>query len=242
MKLGHRPRIDIEKLLHWAYRDELPKRSVDTAGAVWEMAVLGVRVDKSGGEPGMPIAMGEPHRDAFIVEEAVASLPTMEASWPECRDFVAPDFGALLGDDDITITRLQVPAAVYVETHARMGNRPDWEVEGWRLRRIIGRNGRVQVEGLASDGHVRTGAYCATIVEPDPREIVADRVIYGAWWQGLTDLAAALSDSLERWIPTPPAVSPAPWLYPDAQARILPDLSKGAGFRAISPRRATRAA
>jgi hypothetical protein len=32
-------RIDIEKLLHWAYRDELPKKGVVADSAIWDHSI-----------------------------------------------------------------------------------------------------------------------------------------------------------------------------------------------------------
>jgi hypothetical protein len=228
--------IDVEKLLHWAFRDELPKSTVGSdVSPMFANAALGVQVDKSGGEPGFPAAMGTAHPDAFLIERVVNDLQSIEVEWPASRDLIAPEFGAMLGEGDVSIWRLHVPVAVYVISHARMGNRPQWSVDAWRLRRQINSiNGKVRVEGLGPKSRVQEGSFCPLTCEPDPREVVADRAIYGGWHHGLCQAAAALRDSpLERWIVTGPAISAAPWLYPDPQPVILQDLSVSATSRAV---------
>ncbi|WP_187273073.1 hypothetical protein [Methylobacterium sp. WL69] len=75
--------LDIEEVLTWCFRHELPKRRDDDRGPrlgfssispMFRMADLGVRVENFSREPGMPAALGEPHPDALIVEAAVLEL------------------------------------------------------------------------------------------------------------------------------------------------------------------------
>jgi hypothetical protein len=94
-----RPVADIESVLQWAYRDELPKRRKPEALAylqsqghevktfvshsapagfpsicpMFKNAALGTSISFSR-EPGFPGSAGEPHPDAIIIERAVASL------------------------------------------------------------------------------------------------------------------------------------------------------------------------
>ena len=235
--------IDVEKLLHWAYRDELPKRE-GGATALFEFGALGgVAVDRSHDEASLPAALGNPSPDAFVVERAVKGLDDMvDLAWPRDRGLLAPEFGAVLGDRDVGLSLLHVPTSVYVAHHGRMGNRPEWEVKRWRLQRQIAGNGKIRVAGLGSGRRWKDGAYCPLSVDPDPRSIVHDRAIYVAWHAALMRLAASLGDSLALWIVEPPAASPVPWIIPDPQVRILPDLSKSAASRPIGRSGASRAA
>lgn len=226
--------IDIEKLLHWAYRDELPKRGAAAESVLYDFGALGAAVDSWSDDPSrpsLPAIFGSPHRDALLIEGAVNALAPIEVQWPEARELLAPEFGALLGDDDVTLARLHVPADVYVTYHARMGTRPDWAVERWRLARQIAGNGKVRVDGTGANKRWRDGAKCPVTILPDPREVVGDRAIYVAWHWALGRLAVALGDSLELWKARVPEASPAPWTIPDPQRRILPDLRESAGLQ-----------
>ena len=240
--------MDVEAVLHWAYRDELPKSSElggSAGGAIspmFRMASLGGPVDNWSRDPGFPMIMGDPHPDALVVARAVTALRSVELAWPASRELLAPEFGALLADHDVTITSLLIDVPAYVTMHARMGTRPDWFAGEWRCRRQVGRNGKVRVEGLGEDGGAKAGAYCPLTIEPEPREVVADRAIYVAWHAGLEALAGVLGESLEYAEVTGPVASPAPWAVPDAQPVILPDLSAPATLRRVSRRRPRRAA
>jgi hypothetical protein len=94
--------VDIEMVLRWAYRDELPKRerraTLPNIGGerVWSPYLFpasygetspmfreGVGSGPSGGfvdgrsrDPGFPRALGRPHADALLVEAAVKDLTT----------------------------------------------------------------------------------------------------------------------------------------------------------------------
>jgi hypothetical protein len=76
--------LDIEKLLHWAYRDELPKRGMSSAEGIWDrIAEFGQR---GGIDPGHGAAQryphfGLPHPDAERIEKTVAQLPDGEIDW-----------------------------------------------------------------------------------------------------------------------------------------------------------------
>ena len=71
-------RVDIEKLLQWAYLDELPKRQISSAEGVWE----GIREygQRGGTDIGASGAQryprfGVPHPDAEEIEKAVGGRP-----------------------------------------------------------------------------------------------------------------------------------------------------------------------
>jgi hypothetical protein len=70
--------IDIEKLVQWALRDELPKGKAVSASA-WDLltqyGLLGTRVDVSRGSyDGMGFVPGSPHEDALAVAAAIQRL------------------------------------------------------------------------------------------------------------------------------------------------------------------------
>lgn len=149
--------IDIEDLLVWAYRTELPKAQVDTGRlplprlqkpSMWSgstaVADLGQRVDNMWGVVPDQSATGEPHPDAIMVAEAVASLDVTwldvpEGWWP-FGDMAGPEeWGELgagiladamerishVGEDGVR--RFKASPAKLVRRYAVMGDCPVWE-------------------------------------------------------------------------------------------------------------------
>lgn len=225
--------MDIETVLQWAYRQELPKAS-EMSGAGGSMAPgfsiadLGVSVDNWQHEPGFPAIMGSPHPDALTISKHVQALPPLEVDAVASRRELLPEAWRLIDPDDWLRTRVHVDRAVYVISHAKMGTRPEWRA-GWTLHRIIGRNGKPMVDGLDANGAYQRGARCPLEVLPSPREIVTDRAIYAAWHLALGELAQALADRLETIAPEPPECSPKPWMDgPEPPIVIHPDLTKPA--------------
>jgi hypothetical protein len=147
--------VDIEHALRWAYRDELPKRSTLPQGRatrtqerVWSPYTYpagypeaspsfreAVGGGPSGGyadgwsrDPGFPIALGGPHVDALVIEEAVREL----AAW-RGYSFGADDPAGLThGFEGLEVDHLQAAVAAIaampgiVAVHARAGTRPTW--------------------------------------------------------------------------------------------------------------------
>lgn len=77
-------KIEIEKLLHWAYRDELSKRMTSSAEGIWDkIAEDGKRggIDPGHGAAQRYSHFGLPHRDAEWIEKAVSSLPDATINW-----------------------------------------------------------------------------------------------------------------------------------------------------------------
>lgn len=124
---------DIEHALQWAYRDELPK-SPTYAGddthtlpglESWmgRLADLGCRVDEGiRDEPGFPIAMGEPCRDAVIIDAMVQGLKRFAGHTLE------PDPGIADGLADVdasaAMRRASDQLVAAVITCAKQGRRP----------------------------------------------------------------------------------------------------------------------
>jgi hypothetical protein len=87
--------IDIEKLLQWAMREQLPKGRAVSASP-WDIitsfATLGTRVDVSRGSyDGLGFVPGTPHADAEVVAAALRDFPAeTRLSEVECFDLLGP--------------------------------------------------------------------------------------------------------------------------------------------------------
>jgi hypothetical protein len=126
--------LDIEQVLQWCYRDEMPKRSAnDGSGAsepssvspMFRWCAFGGRVDNWTREPGYPTALGPPHPDAQLIHDAVEAL-TVEDILPRIQDY-AHRFGCNPPGVDVEILAEQAANQVValVQTRARLGARPD---------------------------------------------------------------------------------------------------------------------
>jgi hypothetical protein len=77
---GFRRVEDIERALQWCFRDELPKRQVESGGGfravspMFGMVSFGAPIDNWSREPGFPVAMGDPHPDAIAIEAELLRL------------------------------------------------------------------------------------------------------------------------------------------------------------------------
>lgn len=221
-----RKKLDIEKLLQWAYRDELPKTSSSPTPTAWLaqfVGELGVRVDDDqiGPMPGFPAIMGEPHPDARKIAQCVRALPDEEVRWDEHNR------QALMGDMlGLAPTRstFMIPSCrtvTLITMHASMGTRPDWTSEPPTCHRVIGRNGKpvvefdgeakiVQVGRLPSRRH-GANARCPLTWEPRPESVAIGRAEYAAWHKGLVSLVENLRDALEDHEALPPLAPADPW-------------------------------
>lgn len=208
--------LDIELILRWAYRDELPKRQ--PAGgqfsASWED--YGERIDNWSREPGFPVALGPPHPDSLMVEREVNALAKVVPDWAAMRHALLPECADLLDDDDYVLRHLIVDPKPLVAMHARMGTRPPWQAEPMRCARIQAGNGRAKVVGRTDSRHYGEGSYCPLDWTPEPRGLASDRAEYAVWHGALAEMAAALRGRLERWDALPPGMSAEPWNEPDA--------------------------
>lgn len=96
--------IDIETLLHWAYRDELSKRQTSAAEGIWD------RIHEDGQRGGIDTGHGSAQRyshfglpdpDAERIERAVGSLEDMVIDWPASFDAIAGDMAGLITVNDM---------------------------------------------------------------------------------------------------------------------------------------------
>ena len=125
--------IDIEKLVQWAMREELPRgRPVDASP--WELIMrygaLGVRVDTSGPIGDYGFVPGDPHPDAIVIGAEIDALD-QEARF-EVRDDVLRMFGEwapIAGDAADAILKASFDCRAIVMSKATLGSRPAWEFE-----------------------------------------------------------------------------------------------------------------
>lgn len=218
-------RVDTEKLLQWAFRDELPKDQDRRGGGpdispMFRLADLGTRVDDWSAEPGFPRALGAPHPDALEIEAAVLSLADAVIDWPATRRSAIGPVAGLLADDEPGLARLTIGIPGLVAMHARMGTRPRWDMTPLP-EPVIGRNGKPVVRFLGADGRAVEGrrgrhygpqAHCPLMWFPAPREAAFARIEYSIWWQALDTLADHLAGRLADHAPLPPAAHPSPWI------------------------------
>src|SRR5262249_3316878 len=93
--------VDIEKLLQWAYLDELPKRQISSVLGVWEgVREYGQRggIDIGAGGAQRYPHFGAPHPDAEEIERAVGALGS--ASIEHDYDVIVGELAALVTVND----------------------------------------------------------------------------------------------------------------------------------------------
>lgn len=99
--------IEIERLLQWAYRDELPKRGIGDVANDWaRVSRYGELLSVIDDDPGFPVIMGSPHPDALTIERAVQGLHAeMHLDWSEYRYVLMGDMPMLAPFDDPFVLR-----------------------------------------------------------------------------------------------------------------------------------------
>lgn len=221
--MGHHRRVfDVERLLHWAFREELPKQSVEgtwgySSSPIARMMAIGTEIDSGAHEPGFPAALGGCHPDAEIVGRAVLDLDDKKVDWPLLRRSICEDLSALVPDNDPALAHLIIGRAGLLSMHAKMGTRPQGALQPLPAP-VIGRNGKPVVQFLDDKGRLVVGrknrhygraARCPLQWWPAPREAAFARVEYHVWHSTLTALAGLLR--LEEFDVVPPAAPAQPW-------------------------------
>lgn len=215
--------VDVEKLLHWAYREELPKDGGTTTwlsemSPMFRLAELGTYIDSWSEDPGFPKALGGPHPDALLINTEVMALTDVRIDWPATRPGLMGNLAALVGDDDSTLRHLVVARVGLVALHARMGTRPALTGEP-KPEPIVGANGKPIVQYIDDNGKLVEGrknrhygflARCPLMWFPQPREVAFDRIEYVIWHDALLELASRLSRLDAHWA-LPPAAPARPW-------------------------------
>lgn len=241
---------DIEKLVQWAMREELPKGRAVSASS-WDLimrfATLGVRIDSGGFRDGLGYVPGSPHEDAEKIAAAIALLDT-RATFTE-REEVLPLFGdlaAIAGDGVDAIMQSLFDPRSLVMCHAMQSTRPKWEFEtpspypitisernaagAYRERtRVVGVDGDGEVIDLKPHRSARArGLYDLAFAprsplqwgDPSPLAVAEARAEYLAWHDALTHLAKVLV--LDEFEVLPPSAARVPWISGQTpESRVL---------------------
>ena len=207
--------IEIERLVQWAYRDELPKRGIGTLANRWDNVNDygergGVRIDD---EPGFPAALGVPHLDAVTIEGAVNGLnDQVGLDWREYRELLLGDVIGIAPLEDQLSGRVFSESAL-VATFARMGETPLWR--GQRpLPNAVTKKGVVMLVGHCEgkDRYSR-GSHCLVKYQPPVEMVAFRRAEYLVWHDGLVRLAGILRAwTLRDYVALPPKAPKLPWL------------------------------
>lgn len=161
--------IEIEKLLSWTFREELPKAGAARALTGFGFGRAHRAVEKFGeyltlidcdginrfGVVSDLMAMEEPHADAIAVFEAVSALDEIEvelpADWNPLGDMegIDAELPGLLARalDKVTVLdaagarRMKVGPGALVMKHAIMGDAPCWEADQPERKLVLGAKG-----------------------------------------------------------------------------------------------------
>lgn len=133
--------IDIETLLHWAYRDELSKKQLSSAEGIWDRIREEGRmgpIDRGHGSAQRYCHFGLPDPDAERVGQAVTALQDLVIDWAQSFDAVAAELSGLISVTDMA------PAA---KSHQR-APQASWGAAGAKA---------LKAWGLAGGDPVRVG-------------------------------------------------------------------------------------
>lgn len=216
--------IEIERLVQWAYVELLKRGAVGTLAQQWDVVrdygELLTIVDDG---LQMPAGAGAPHPDALTIERAVQGLAEEVAlDWREYRPLLMGDLIMLAPSDDPLASRVFSEVAL-VESFARQGRRPAWNVGIPSPQRMLGRNNKPVIVGECKDTHRYTlGSYCPLqYTAPTIHQLVFRRAEYLVWRGALERLVGTLRGWLLRdHRPLEPDAAAVPWLdAPSSPAR-----------------------
>lgn len=201
--------VSIEKLLQWAFREELPKRQQAPAAPRSALSSLGVRVNVSFRDRGFP------HRDALIIAAHVEALGSdlLELNTRRWLEFILDDLINL----DSERFEFWIDKGALVERSAVTMRRPQWDVGSRRAGPLMSRNGKPRMRGdRYGKDRYSEGSYCPLRWSPSIRSIALARTNYFVWQDALCELARSLNGKLSDFSPTPPMAGSAPWLRPSS--------------------------
>jgi hypothetical protein len=221
---------DMERLLVWAVRDELPKAkpastsAFGTIPSALSWLELGKRVQSSYRDPDFRLG-DQPHIDAVKVGDAVAALP-QDQSIADVNSVraLAPEFSLLtfLGEHQVMCRQFNLSTLVIL--NAVRGIRPAWDLGTPQLQPVRGeQTGKVELFGK-SVGRCRYAEGSHSRIEytdPTIAEVMDARAEYTVWRMALELLVERLRGTLTEYEPTGPSAPLAPWLSSEPQPRIL---------------------
>lgn len=118
--------VEIEKLLMWAYRDELSKRQTSAAEGIWD------RIESNGQHGGIDPGhggaqryahFGLPDPDAEAIERAVAQLEDVVVDWGESLPFIAGELAGLVSVNDFSRRKFEPVKATTAGWTGKHGQR-----------------------------------------------------------------------------------------------------------------------
>lgn len=240
-------KVDIEKLLQWALREELPKGrpvslpSCDLISDGKRLA-LGTRVQSS--PDGLGLVPGVPHPDAAVIAGAIRGLPSqVSLSCDECAALVAP-YHAISGFGEIALLSLRTyDMQTLLIRSAVIGQRLAWEMPpprprpvkhatgGWpRVFAAIGEfDELVEVFAHRKRGYSFNGAPRSQIVwqEPSLSALLVVRASYAIWYRGLIALMDLIGHRLSEHVPTGPMAAAEPWRTGQPPAPVVLQVAGG---------------
>ena len=120
--MGSKRQVEIEKLLQWAYRDELPKQFPGGSSLMADLAMLGAPIDRDDMSDRMPVGAGTPHPDALLIDWHVRALQPVIVNWSGQRRSLMGDLAAYLDRDEPVTPAMDTGPQVDIELyHSRSG-------------------------------------------------------------------------------------------------------------------------
>lgn len=251
-----RRKLSIEEALRWAICDELPKKRQDrkisapptsAVHPMWRAGIFGSRIDCWNQDPGFPLAMGDPHPDALVIEQQLEALADVlgKAAVGSARcplDLSPYPIQAELrgkADIEVMISRALKETPRWLATSAIHGTRPDvgggpeceaaksdnGKITLWRTVQTLcgtGPDGEpwytTHDETAASKGDARdAGLFCKLNWTRTSLDVVEEQLRYAMWRAALAYLVPALQFLTS--IEVMPTTAPiAPWLEPEVTA------------------------
>jgi hypothetical protein len=221
LKMPHATPID--RLVEWAYIELLKRGTVGTLAQQWdtlrdygERGWTAIDDERVNADLHMPAALGPPHVDALTIERAVQGLAsTVALDWSSYRVLLLGELLAVAPDLD-PLAGCTWNEVALVETFARMGSRPKWDIGKPIARRVMAANNRgaALIGGkLAAKGRYTIGTTCAIRWEPSIERVAQARAEYLVWRKALESLAGTLKAwTLADHVPLPPSAPAEPWL------------------------------
>jgi hypothetical protein len=221
--------IPIDRLVAWAYIELLKRGTVGTLAQQWdtlrdygERGWTAIDDERVNADLRMPAGAGPPHRDALTIERAVQGLSERVAlDWPAHRVLILGELLELApGDPLVGRTFNEVGL---VETFARMGSRPAWDIGQPIAKRVIAPNhrGAILAAGKSKgSGRYDYGSASALRYEPSIERIAFARAEYFVWRSALERLAGTLRAwTLADHVPLAPGAPAEPWFKPSEVTR-----------------------